>query len=59
MPRPRKYPEELRERGARLVFESGRLIAQDAADLGVDRVALRERVRQAQADAGARPELLS
>jgi hypothetical protein len=25
MPRPRKYPEELLERGTRLVFESGRL----------------------------------
>ena len=52
MPRPRKYPEELLERGARLVFESGRPIAQVAADLGVHREALRKRVRQAEADAG-------
>ena len=35
MPRARKYPEELLERGARLVFESGRPIAHVAADLGV------------------------
>jgi transposase len=27
MPRPRKYPEELLDRGVRLVFESGRPIA--------------------------------
>jgi transposase len=52
MPRPRKYPEELLERGARLVFESGRPIAQVAADLGIHREALRKRVRQAEADAG-------
>ena len=31
MPRARKYPEELLERGARLVFESGRPIAHVAA----------------------------
>jgi transposase len=59
MPRPRKYPEELLERGARLVFESGRPIAQVAADLGVHREALRKRVRQAEADAGERRDLLS
>jgi len=59
MSRPRKYPEELLDRGARLVFESGRPIAQVAADLGVHREALRKRVRQAEVDAGGRPELLS
>jgi len=48
MPRPRKYPEELLERGVRMVFESGRPIAQVAADLGVHREALRKRVRQAE-----------
>lgn len=31
MPRARKYPEELFERGTRLVFESGRPIAHVAA----------------------------
>ena len=59
MPRPRKYSEELMERGARLVFESGRPIAQVAADLGVHREALRKRVRQAEADAGQRRDLLT
>jgi transposase len=59
MPRPRKYPEELLERGARLVFESGRPIAQVAADLGVHREALRKRVRQAEADVGQRRDLLT
>ena len=59
MPRPRKYPEELLERGARLVFESGRPIAQVAADLGVHREALRKRVRRAEADAGERRDLLT
>ena len=56
MPRPRKYPEELLERGARLVFESGRPIAHVAADLGVHAEALRKCVRQAEADAGGRRE---
>ncbi len=59
MPRARKYPEELLERGARLVFESGRPIAHVAADLGVHPEALRKRVRQAEVDAGGRRELLS
>ena len=59
MPRPRKYPEELLERGARLVLESGRPIAQVAADLGVHREALRKRVRRAEADAGERRDLLT
>jgi transposase len=59
MPAPRKYPEELLERGARLVFESGRPIAHVAADLGVHPEALRKRVRQAEADAGQRRDLLT
>jgi transposase len=54
MPRPRKYPEELLERGVRLVLESGRPVAQVAADLGIHREALRKRVRQAEADAAGR-----
>jgi transposase len=37
MPTPRKYPDELRERGVRPVFESGRPIAHVARDLGVHR----------------------
>ncbi len=47
MPRPRKYPIELMDRGGRLA--SHRPIAEVARDLGIHE-ALRERVRQAQAD---------
>jgi transposase len=54
MPAPRKYPDELRERAVRLVFKSGRPIAQVARDLGVHKEALRHWVRQAEADAGER-----
>ena len=59
MPRPRKYPDELMQRGVRLVFESGRPIAQVAAVLGVHHEALRKRVRQAEADSGKRADLLT
>jgi transposase len=57
MPRPRKYPPELLERGARLVFESGRPIAHVARDLGVPSETLRKYVRQLEADQGLRPDL--
>src|ERR671910_622417 len=57
MSRPRKYPEELLERGVRLALESGRPIAHVAADLGMHPETLRKRVRQAQADGGERPDL--
>ena len=59
MPRPTKYPDELRERAVRLVFESGRPIAAVARDLGIHREALRLWVRRAEADAGARGDLLT
>ncbi|HZL06051.1 MAG TPA: transposase [Coriobacteriia bacterium] len=59
MPRPKKYPDELMDRGVRLVFESKRPIAHVAADLGVHPEALRKRVRQAEADSGTRPSILS
>jgi transposase len=59
MPRPRKYPEELVERGIRLVFESGRPIAHVAADLGLPPETLRKRVRQAEVDEGRRQGLSS
>ena len=59
MPRPRKYPEEVVQRGVRLALESGRPIARVAADLGMSAETLRKRVRQAQADSGARGDLLS
>ena len=57
MPRPRKYPEELLERGVRLVLESGRPIAQIARDIGLPPETLRRRVRQVEADEGLRPDL--
>ena len=59
MPRPRKYPEELLDRGVRLVFESERPIAAVARDLGIHPEALRKRVRRAEADEGRRPDLMS
>jgi transposase len=57
MPRPRKYPPELIERGVRVVVESGRPIAVVARDLGVSAETLRRAVRQAEADSGKRPDL--
>ena len=59
MPRVRKYPTELLERGTRLVFESGRPIAHVAADLGINSETLRKRVRQAEIDTGRREGLSS
>jgi transposase len=59
MPRPKKYPDELRERAVRLVFESRRPVAAVARDLGVHKEALRLWVRQAEADAGTRNDRLT
>ena len=50
----RKYSDELRERAVRLYFESNRPIAHVARDLGIHREALRQWVRQAEADATPR-----
>jgi transposase len=59
MSAPRKYSDELRERAVRLYFESGgRPIAHVARDLGIHPEALRQWVRQAEADSGRRPNLL-
>jgi transposase len=55
MSRPRKYPEELIQRGVRLAVESGRPIAHVARDIGLPAETLRKRVRQAEADEGLRP----
>jgi transposase len=57
--RPRKYPPELLDRGARLVLESGRPIGHVAKDLGVPAETLRRYVRQVEADEGLRPDLPS
>jgi len=59
MSRPRKYPEELIERGIRMVFESGRPVAHVAADLGIPSETLRKRVRRAEIDEGRRQGLSS
>jgi transposase len=59
MPRQKKYPDELLDRGARMVAESGRPITHVARDLGINSETLRRWVRQAEADAGKRKELLS
>jgi len=59
MPTPKKYPDELKERSVRLVFESGRPIAHVARDLGIKYESLRQWVRQAEADTGARAERLT
>ena len=59
MPRSKKYPSELLDRGARLVFDSGRPIAHVARDLGVPSETLRKYVRQMEADEGLRPDLPS
>jgi len=55
----KRYPEELRERSVRLVFESGRPIAAVAKDLGIGPESLRTWVRQAEADAGERADRLT
>jgi transposase len=57
MPRPRKYPDELIQRGVRLAMESGRPVAHVAKDLGMHPETSRKRVRQAEADRGLRPDL--
>ena len=59
MPAPKKYPDELRERAVRLVLDSGRPIAHIANDLGIHREALRQWVRQAEADTGSRRDRLT
>ena len=59
MSRPKKYPDELVERGVRLALESDRPIAQIARDLGMHPEALRKKVRQAEADSGKRQDLLT
>jgi transposase len=59
MGRSKKYPDEPIARGVRLALESERPIAHIAADLGIHSETLRKRVRQAEPDSGARPELTS
>ncbi|WP_372339731.1 transposase [Nocardiopsis sp. CC223A] len=62
MPTPRRYPPELCERAIRMAVDARRApatrdgaIARVADRLGIDRETLRNRVTQAEADAGHRP----
>src|SRR3954453_13981112 len=57
MARPLRYPRELLDRGARVVFESGRPIAHVARDLGVPSETLRLYVRRLESDEGRRSDL--
>jgi transposase len=59
MARPKNYPQEPIERGVRLALESERPIARIAADLGMHPDTLRKHVRQAEADSGKRPDLMT
>ncbi|WP_156313268.1 transposase [Micromonospora sp. HK10] len=57
MAAPKKYPDELRERAVRLYRESDPkpVIRQLARQLGVHHEALRNWIRQDEADRGQRP----
>jgi transposase len=59
MARQKKYPDELLDRGARMVADSGRPIAHVARDLGIHHETLRKWVRRTEADEGKRKDLLS
>jgi transposase len=59
MSRPKKFPDELMQRGVRLALESERPIAEVARDLGMSAETLRRAVRRAEADSGLRPDLPS
>lgn len=59
MGRPSKYPPELRQRATHMALTSDRPIAAIARDLGVHKEALRNWVRQARADRGEAPSVLT
>jgi transposase len=59
VPAPRKYPDELRERAIREVRTTGRPVAHVAKDLGIHKEALRQWVRQAEANQGERDDWLT
>lgn len=57
MARPRRYPQELRERAVRMVAEIGErgAIRRVADQLGISHETLRHWVRRAEIDGGLRP----
>jgi hypothetical protein len=57
MGRPKKYPDELVQRGVRLALEGDRPIAHIAHDLGMHPETLRMKLPQAEADGGRRTDL--
>jgi transposase len=67
MSRPGRYPQELRERAVRMVFEHqdehrsqwAAAICSIAAKFGISHETLRHWVRRAETDAGLRPGLTS
>ncbi|AEM84254.1 transposase [Streptomyces violaceusniger] len=61
MPAPRKYPLELRDRAVRMyrAAEPKPVIRRMAEELGVHHEALRNWIRQAEADAGERGDILT
>lgn len=58
MARPRNYPQELIDRDIRFALEGERPIAHIARDLGINSEVLRKRVRQTEADAGVRTDVV-
>jgi transposase len=59
MARPKKFADEVMQRAVRIALEGDRPIAHVAHDFGMHPETLRKKVRQAEADSGLRPELLS
>jgi transposase len=59
MGRPKRYPDELVQRGVRLALEGDRPIAHIAHDLGMHPETLRKKVRQAEVDSGGRIDVLT
>ena len=59
MARPKKFPAEVMQRAVRIAREGERPIAHLAHDFGMHPETLRKNVRQAEAESGKRPELLS
>src|SRR4051794_17041206 len=59
MGRAKKFPDEVMARAVRIALEGDRPIAHVAHDFGMHPETLRKKVRQAEADGGTRPELLT